>query len=707
MRDKARNILKKYFGYDKFRPLQAEAITAALSQKDALILMPTGGGKSICYQIPAMMLQGTTIVVSPLIALMKDQVESLVENGIPASFLNSSLSSKEQQNVLEQLKNGKLRLLYISPEKLLTRFFFNLIRELNISLFAIDEAHCISSWGHDFRPEYTKLYVLKKYFPQTPVMALTATADKITRKDIVKQLQLDNPEWLVASFNRPNLSLKVLPGQKKFEYIADFVKNRPDNPGIIYCLSRKSTEQLSQKLRNIGILANYYHAGLAPNERSRAQEDFINDRVQVICATIAFGMGIDKSNVRWIIHYNMPKNLESYYQEIGRAGRDSLPAETVLFYSYADVMTYRHFFDESERREVEMAKMKRIQEYAESMICRRKILMNYFGEELNENCGNCDVCKNPPEVFNGKIIAQKALSAVYRLNEKVGMNMLIDVLRGSGRREVFHQGFHKIKTYGAGKDISFDDWQQFIIQLIHLGLLEVAYDEKNVLKLTPASKQVLFNGKKVELVKVAAIREDKKQRKKQASKRPKTHEELIFDALRKVRLKIAEEKGIPPYVIFTDTTLSELVKQNPLEIDQLEKIEGMSEQKINKYGGIFLKEIKKVNDRFQIKKAGNTHKLTKQYLEKGWTIDKIAAKRGLAETTIYSHIAHLYEKGDVKTIEPFITKQELEKVLFAIANFAEDTPLKEIYEYLEEKIDYYKIRLGISYYKVNEKNKKK
>ncbi|MFT7606597.1 MAG: ATP-dependent DNA helicase RecQ, partial [Saprospiraceae bacterium] len=505
----AKDALKKYFGYDHFRSMQEEIINTIYDQKDALVLMPTGGGKSICYQIPAVTMDGLCIVVSPLISLMKDQVEGLRVNGVSAAFLNSSLSSADQNAVENDVYNGNIKLLYVSPEKLVSQSFLPMLQQTTISLFAIDEAHCISSWGHDFRPEYKKLKFLKKQFPAIPIVALTATADKITRRDIVKQLGLESPKVFLDSFDRPNISLTVRPGQKRLEQIIAFIQKHPEQAGIIYCLSRKSTEEVASKLREKKIDATAYHAGLQSEVRSKVQEDFIKDEVQIVCATIAFGMGIDKSNVRWVIHYNLPKNLEGYYQEIGRSGRDGAKADALLFYSFRDVTVMRDIIsgNQSENEEVQLSKLERMQQYADSLICRRKILLNYFGENLDKDCGNCDVCKNPPQHFNGTVIAQKALSAVARVGEKVGIRLLIDILRGSQKREILENGFDKIKTYGMGADISAYDWQHLIAQLINLGLLEIAYDQRNVLRLTPQSKEILFNEKKVQLVKMADIKQ--------------------------------------------------------------------------------------------------------------------------------------------------------------------------------------------------------
>ena len=431
-------ILKKYYGYDTFRLQQAEIIDTIISGRDCLVLMPTGGGKSLCYQIPAIIKGGTTVVVSPLLALMKDQVDTLDSNGIPAAMLNSLQNETETVKVKIAARRGDLRLLYISPERLMGEID-GLLREMNISLFAIDEAHCISQWGHDFRPEYNRLSVLKKYFPKVPLMALTATADKLTREDIVTQLAMDNPQVFISSFDRPNLTLSVrknLNKKQKLSAILSFIEQHPRQSGIIYCMSRNSTEILVRELSQYGISVTAYHAGLSSRERETAQQAFLNDRVQIICATIAFGMGIDKSNVRWVIHYNMPKSIECYYQEIGRAGRDGMKGDTLLFYSLGDVVMLSKFAEESGQKKINLEKLRRMQQYAESPICRRRILLSYFGETVDHDCGNCDVCKNPPQRFDGSVLAQKALSAIVRTEQQVTFNLLIDVLRGSNKAEI-------------------------------------------------------------------------------------------------------------------------------------------------------------------------------------------------------------------------------------------------------------------------------
>ncbi len=703
--EKAKIALKKYFGYDNFRPMQADIVQSVYDLNDTLVLMPTGGGKSICYQIPAVTMDGVAVVVSPLISLMKDQVEGLQATGIKASFLNSSLSSTEQRTVEDDIFNQNIDLIYVSPEKIVSPNFLSLLKKVQISLFAIDEAHCISSWGHDFRPEYTQLKFIKRHFPTTPIIALTATADKATRKDIAAQLDMYQPKIFVASFDRPNLSLEVRPGQKKFEQIIRFVKKRSNQPGIIYCLSRKNTESLADKLQMSGLNAKAYHAKLPPAERSKVQEDFINDRTEIVCATVAFGMGIDKSNVRWVIHYNLPKNIESFYQEIGRAGRDGTNASTLLFYSYADIRTLREILSNNENAQVDLklAKLERMQQYAESLSCRRKILLNYFSEPFEKACGNCDICKNPPQYFDGTIIAQKALSAVYRLRQSVGSLMLIDVLRGSNRREIFERGYNKIKTYGAGGDFSLRDWQFFLMQLINLGYLEVAYDANNVLRLTSLSHDVLFHKKRVELVRAQVAESRVKKAKEKAKVKPKRERvrDELFEILRVKRRELAQQRGVPPYVIFSDATLEEMAAKRPTMDSDLMEISGVGERKLQLYGNLFMDKIieyikAKVAEGEQLK--GSTYILTYDLYKQNLSVDQIAEKRALNPVTVYSHLAYLYEKGEPIDLFKYFTEEEYDRIEGAIKAMKPPFKMKDIFEYLQEEIAYHKIRLGFSYY---------
>ena len=600
--------LKTYFGYDSFRPLQEEIIRHILDGNDALVLMPTGGGKSICYQLPALLREGTAVVVSPLISLMKDQVEALCANGISAGALNSSNDETENAALRRACTEGRLKLLYISPEKLLAEANY-LLRDMHISLFAIDEAHCISQWGHDFRPEYAQMGILHQQFPHVPIIALTATADKITREDIIRQLHLNHPRTFISSFDRPNLSLTVKRGyqqKEKSKTILDFIARHPGESGIIYCMSRSKTESVAQMLQKHGIRTAVYHAGLSPSLRDEAQDDFINDRVQVVCATIAFGMGIDKSNVRWVVHYNLPKSIESFYQEIGRAGRDGLPSDTLLFYSLADLILLTKFATESGQQNINLEKLQRMQQYAESDICRRRILLSYFGEIADHDCGNCDVCKNPPERFDGTVIVQKALSAIVRTDQQIGTGVLVDILRGNMSSEVVGKGYQQLKTFAAGRDVPARDWHDYLLQMLQLGYFEIAYNENNHLKITSAGSDVLFGRATARLVVIRReeTNETKRGRKRKATVPaqelplglPNTENEALFEALRKLRKRLADEEALPAYIVLSDKVLHLLSTSRPTNLEEFGNISGIGEHKKKKYGKEFINLIRKYSE---------------------------------------------------------------------------------------------------------------
>ena len=594
-------VLKTYYGYDEFRPLQKDIIMHTIGGGDSLVLMPTGGGKSLCFQMAALMMDGMAVIVSPLISLMKDQVEGLRMNGIAAEALNSSNDEGYNRDIINRCVDGKVKMLYISPERLVGGVL-TILQNVKVSLFAIDEAHCISGWGHDFRPEYTQLGQLKQLFPHVPIMALTATADKITKEDILVQLNIKDAKTYISSFDRPNLSLDVKRGysaKDKLRSIEELIRRHPGESGIIYCLARKTTEALAAKLKQDGFSVGVYHAGMPNSERNQVQDDFQNDRVQVICATIAFGMGIDKSNVRFVVHYNLPKSIESFYQEIGRGGRDGLPCETILFYNLQDIITLRKFADESGQREINFDKLKRMQEYAEAQVCRRRILLNYFGETSDKGCGNCDVCHTPPQMFDGTTIVQKALSAIVRTEEKIGFTLMVDILRGTLSPDVVSNKYNEIKTFGAGRDISARDWHDYLLQMLQMGFFEIAYNEDRHLHITQLGQEVLYGRRNVQLAIIN--REEftvKSRRKKQREEREMEWVTVgqgqsgLFSRLREVRRQVAAEIGKPAFVVMSDKSLQDLVLKRPTTLEAMADVYGFGEFKAKAYGKPFIEAIK-------------------------------------------------------------------------------------------------------------------
>ncbi len=715
--------------------MQGDIIQSILSGQDTVVLMPTGGGKSVCFQIPAVVSEGVCVVVSPLIALMKDQVEALKANGIVAAYINSSVSQSEATDISRAALSGHLKLLYVSPEKLLGEGFLQFLKRLNVSMFAIDEAHCISSWGHDFRPEYTQLGVLRQHFPSTPIIALTATADRLTQRDIKTQLNLHEPRVFLSSFDRPNINLVVRSGQDRLGQILDFIGRNPNDAGVIYCLSRKSCETIAQKLQQKGIKAGYYHAGMTPNQRAEAQEKFLQDDTQVIVATIAFGMGIDKSNVRWVMHYNLPKNIEGYYQEIGRAGRDGSPATAILFYSFADVMSMREMVTKDvppRQAQLNTAKLERMQQFAEAASCRRRILLHYFSEDLGRDCGNCDICRNPPTTFDGTLLAQKALSASARTQQRVAINLLIDILRGMRNQAVLQHGYEQLKTYGAGQDLPYLDWYSYVHQMLNDGLFYIAYEEGYALKITERGQQVLKGQLPVSLKKFKVAEKAEKQTraaKKAAAEAAAagagTPEARLFEHLRQLRKRIADEQGVPPYVVFTDTTLQEMAREQPTSRVAMLSVSGVGMKKFETYGEAFIEailqhgtprpvpaedeaadlpDVPPFTDDFAsapraAKKAADrdatpTEDLSFNLHRQGLNPEQIAAQRGLTVSTVRSHLEKAYAKGLDLRLHDFLSDSQLAEIAAARAQLGPDAGLRDLFDHLREKYDYFQLRLA-------------
>lgn len=599
LKAQALGLLRQFYGYPSFLPMQYEVISHIMSGGDSIVLMPTGGGKSLCYQIPALLSDGCCVVVSPLLALMKDQVDALIANGVPAASINSMQTEAQNRDVLDCALAGRIKLLYISPERLLGDLD-NWSKHIKISLLAIDEAHCISQWGHDFRPEYTQLSVLKEHFPGVPIVALTATADQITRDDIRKQLNIPDAKLFLSSFDRKNISLTVLSGYTgadKFNTLVKFIDRHHGECGIIYCFSRKNTETLTEKLKRRGLNAQAFHAGLSVSVKNAVQTGFLNDDIQIVCATVAFGMGIDKSNVRWVVHYNMPQNMESYYQEIGRAGRDGLEADALMFYSYGDVISHNRFVKESGQVQLNTQKLELMQRYAESSICRRRILLSYFNERIDHDCGNCDVCKNPPKRFDGSILVQMALSAIVRTDEKIGLYTLKDILRGSSSVEIIQQGYHHLKTYGVGRNLSNLEWNAYLLQMQQLGIFDVAYNENNHLKITSYGKDILYGREKVQLTQFVKKEFVEKEKPAVVEKtfdfNLTLSEQELFNQLKALRYTIAQREHKRPYMVFSDKSLKAMAHERPTTKLAFSSVFGVGEMKTEMYWKPFTDLIKR------------------------------------------------------------------------------------------------------------------
>lgn len=584
-------ILKQVFGYSEFRDGQEAVINAALNSQDSLVLLPTGGGKSVCYQVPALALGGLTVVISPLISLMQDQVTQLQALGVKAAYINNSLNRDEQQQIYQQLHNGVIKLLYVAPEKILQRDFLERLSHLSISLFAVDEAHCVSHWGHDFRPHYCRLSELKQHFPAVPMMALTATADKATRYDIVQQLGLQAPYIHTGSFDRPNIRYTIEEKFKPLAQLLRYLKEQQNQSGIIYCTSRKRVDDIAEKLADAGLNAAAYHAGMSNEQRQFVQTGFARDDIQIVVATVAFGMGINKPNVRFVLHYDIPKSIEAYYQETGRAGRDGLAAEAIMYFDPADIGRVRRFFEDIEdeqRRRVEEQRFNAMASFAEAPTCRRQILLNYFSEYQREQCGNCDICLNPPKSFDGTLVAQQALSCVYRAEQRFGLGYIVELLRGANTSRIRDNNHHQLSTYGIGKDRSSEFWLSILRQLIHQGLLSQDITQGSALRLTEGARAVLkgeytlqmaeprLQAKHVYQDKLAQFNYDKK----------------LFAKLRALRKQLADDDDVPPYVVFNDKTLAEMAQLMPTNDSEFLKVSGVGFTKLNKYGSPFLTAIR-------------------------------------------------------------------------------------------------------------------
>lgn len=696
----AGTILQEVFGYTDFRLNQEAIIQSTMRGKDTLVIMPTGGGKSLCYQVPALMCEGLTLVISPLLALMADQVTALRSNNIEAAFVNSSQTASEKREVFQQIEKGTLRLLYISPEKALAPAFLKYIQTKKVARVAIDEAHCVSIWGNDFRPEYARLRNLVALLPDTPVMALTATADKATQRDIMKQLRLRDPQLFLSSFERKNITVKVLPGQNRLQQIHTFLKSHRKEPGIIYCLSRKSTEKLAGQLQERGYNAAFFHAEMTNGRKKHVQTSFQKDEIQIVCATIAFGMGIDKPNIRWVIHYNLPKNIESYYQEIGRSGRDGSSAEALLFYSFYDVNIFKKFIDESESplefRQVQHSKLQRIWEFTQATSCRTNFILNYFGEYRTTPCGHCDLCLNPPSGFDGTLYAKYAIQVCHESKQQVGIQMMTDILRASGRRDILEKGYHNLPSYGVGREIPRADWMHYITQLINQGILEIDYTEKSVLKLTRLSARVM-NGTLSPTLTKPLTQEDQAARKKPVNKK-RLFEDSFKDALRKIRSTLARREKVVPYIIFNDKVLEELVQKRPLTLAEFGAVQGIGVYKQKKYGPAIIQVVQDfiVQQEHTKNVKGRSFLLTLHEYKQGKTPEEIAADRDLNVSTIFGHLIHLYEKDEKIDLEKYISDREVEDIRNAWAKSAHSEKLNDIMDHLHQETPIYKIKLALA-----------
>ncbi len=706
-------LLKQYFGFTSFRPLQEEIIRDSLAGKDVFALLPTGGGKSLCFQLPALVRDGLTVVVSPLIALMKDQVDALQAGGIPATFLNSSLAAEESRKRLRGLHNGEFRLLYAAPERLMLSGFLADLQRWNVKLIAVDEAHCISEWGHDFRPEYRQIASLRELFPSVPFMALTATATGRVREDIVAHLKLRDHSSFVASFNRPNLTYRVVPKNKPYDQLLAFMRERPKDSGIVYCQSRKAAERVAANLTEDGVKARPYHAGLTPAERNENQELFLRDNIRVVCATIAFGMGINKPNVRFVVHYDLPKNIEGYYQETGRAGRDGLPGECVLLFSAGDVVKQTQFIDEKpdpQEQKIAREQLQQMVHYAECAACRRTELLRYFGEDYaSENCEGCDNCLSPRATFDGTLAAQKFLSCVYRIREKngfgVGLNHVVEVLTGADTEKIRKWGHTQLSTYGIGKEHGRPEWAMIGRELVRLGFLRQTAEKFSVLELTAEGGNVLKQRTKITLTKPAV-----------APQTPAHHvgeitcDEVLFERLRALRKRVADGQDVPAYIIFSDVALRQMARNYPANEREFARISGVGEKKLKQFGETFLGEIAThlqtnarqifADDSFTVPAApppsrtsiGDSARETMRRFRAGQSVEEIARERKVTTGTILNHIAEGIEHGEVVDTRRFYTETEESKIAAAFERHGGGA-LAPVFEVLGSTVDYGRLRI--------------
>ncbi len=705
-----RPLLKQYFGFTSFRPLQEEIIRDSLAGRDTFALLPTGGGKSLCFQLPALVRDGLTVVVSPLIALMKDQVDALQASGIAATFLNSSLAAGEGRARLRGLHNGEYRLLYVAPERLMLSGFLSDLQRWNVRLIAIDEAHCISEWGHDFRPEYRQIAELRKYFPDVPFMALTATATGRVREDIITHLQLREPKCYVASFNRPNLTYRVIAKNKPYDQLLDFLRGRPKESGIVYCLSRKATESVAQRLNTDGIKAKPYHAGLTPTERSTHQELFLRDNIRVVCATIAFGMGINKPNVRFVVHYDLPKNIEGYYQETGRAGRDGLPGECVLLFSAGDVVKQTTFIDEKtdpQERQIAREQLQQMVHYAECANCRRSELLAYFGEEFSaDGCGACDNCLSPRATFDGTLAAQKLLSCVYRIREKngfgVGLNHIVEVLTGADTEKIRKWGDERLSTYGIGKEHGRPEWAAIGRELIRLGFLRQTTEKFSVLEITNEGRAALKERRKVTLTRPVAVPESKVHHVGEIA-----CDETLFERLRELRKRLADERDVPAYIVFSDVALRQMARNYPESERDFARISGVGEKKLREFGEAFLNEIALhlatnprqifADDSFITPPARKTslNDTTRETLRRfraGESVEQIASDRQITAGTVFGHLANALEAGEPVDLHQLISAEAEAEITAAFTRTGWGN-IVGARELLGEKYDYGLLRV--------------